>query len=74
MIDLICATAFALTLSIPMTVGVGFLYYMFAVSMMNVCRWIWGESHKGYHFLNFAAFALVITFLLLFSFFARSLR
>lgn len=40
--------------------------------MMNICRRIWGENHKGYHFLNIAVFALVATFLILFSFFARS--
>jgi hypothetical protein len=72
MIELLSATAFALALSVSITVGMGFLYYPIAVSMMNLCRRIWGDSHKGYHFFNLAVVLLVATFLLLFSFFARS--
>jgi hypothetical protein len=72
MIELLFATIFALALSIPLSVVAALLYYAFAVAMMNICRNIWGESHKGYHFFNLAVVLLVATFLLLFSFFARS--
>jgi hypothetical protein len=72
MIDFLTATALALALSVPMTVGMGFVYYMMAVAAMNVCRRIWGEGHRGHHFLNLAVVLLVATFLLLFSLFARS--
>ena len=72
MIELLCATAYALALSIPMTIGFGFLYYLIAVAMMSVVRRVWGEEHRGYYLLNLAVLALFVTSLLLFSFFARS--
>jgi hypothetical protein len=72
MIDFLSATVLALALSVPVTIGMGFVYYMLAVAMMKVCRRIWGEGHRGYYFLNLAVVLLVATFLLLFSFFARN--
>lgn len=72
MIELVSATVYALALAIPMTMGLGFLYYFLALCMMNVARRVWGEEHRGYYFLNIVVVLLFVTFLLLFSFFARS--
>jgi hypothetical protein len=71
MVDFLVATTYALVLSTSITIAMGFVYYMMAVAMMNVSRRIWGEGHRGHLFLNLAVVALVATFLLLFSFFAR---
>jgi hypothetical protein len=72
MIELLSATAYALCMAAVMSLGLAFVYYAAAVGMMNAARRIWGEGHRGYYFLNLAVVALVATFLLLFSFFARS--
>ncbi len=72
MIELISATAYALALSIAITIGMGFVYYTLALGMMNVARRVWGEGHRGYYLLNLAVVAMAVTFLLLFAGFARS--
>jgi hypothetical protein len=72
MIDFLTATALALALSGPMTVAMGLVYYMIAVAAMNAYRRIWGDGHTGYCLISLVAIAIVATFLLLFSFFARS--
>lgn len=74
MIELLSATAYALTLAVLGTMALSVLYYLMALGMMNLARRVWGEDHRGYYFLNLLVVLVLATFLLLFSFFARSFR
>lgn len=71
MFELFQATFFAVVLSVPLTLLLGLVYYFVATGMMSLARMVWGEDHRGYYLLNSAVVALFLTFLLLFSFFAR---
>jgi hypothetical protein len=74
MLELVSATVYALTLAVFGTMVLSILYYLLALCLMNLARRLWGEDHRGYYFLNLLVVLVFITFLLLFSFFARSFR
>lgn len=72
MLELVAATLYALALSIPITLGFGFVYYFAAVNLMHLLRRVFGEEHRGYYLLNIAVLMLAATFLLVFVRLARS--
>ena len=64
---------YAFLVSSALTLCLGFLYYVLAMSMMWVMRKIMGEDHRGYYFLNLVLFAVPATFLVVFALVVRSL-
>lgn len=71
MLGLVCSVLYALAISIPICVGLGFVYYWVCVGLMTLLRGVLGEEHRGYYLLNIAVLALFLTFFVVFSFFVR---
>lgn len=71
MLRLICSILYALAISVPICVGLGFVYYWVCVGLMSLLRRAFGEVHRGYYLLNIAFLALLLTFFVVFSFFLR---
>lgn len=70
--QLILATLYALALSIPVSIGIGFLFYAIAAAVAGLYRRTSGAEGWLFSFLVFALSMWVFTFFVVFAYFARN--
>lgn len=70
--ELIAATLYALALAVPVSIGMGFVYYAVAAAVTGLYRRTSGSEGWLFSFLVAALSLWVFTFFVVFAYFARS--
>lgn len=67
MIDLLIAIIVSALLSVPITMGLGVVYFSMAIGIVNLFKLNYGEKPTGFRLFNFAVFLIIVSYFVVFA-------